>query len=263
MKQPIISAQGLKAGYGNRTIWQGADFEVLPGQFIGLLGSNGAGKTSLFKLLLGLEKPQTGQLELFGAPPRRGNQRIGYLPQSRDVDFDNQLAAVEYVRLGVFGAGWGLSFGKRAKRERRQALQTLELVGASQLANQPLSRLSGGERQRVFLAQALAGKPELLLLDEPLASLDLRRETQLVRLIRNIAKKQNIAVLLIAHDINPLLPVIDRIIYIANQRLVSGQPDQVINSKTLSNMYGTQVEVVRSPHGRLAVLGLEEATHHD
>lgn len=263
MSRVIIEANGLTAAYGSHVIWGDASFEIMPGEFIGLLGSNGAGKSSLFRLLLGLDKPKNGQLRVFGQSPRRGNSRIGYLPQTRDVDEDNQLEALEYVRLGVVGVAWGFSFGKRAKQERLAASQALELVGASQLADRPLSQLSGGERQRVYLAQALAGKPSILLLDEPLASLDLRRETELVKLISRIAKKRKIAVVLIAHDINPLLPAVDRIIYIANKKVVSGLPADVINAKTLSSLYGSSVEVISSPSGRLAVLGLEESGHHD
>jgi zinc/manganese transport system ATP-binding protein len=258
----IITAQNLAAGYSAKTVWSGAEFSIRGGEFIGLLGSNGAGKTTLFRLLLGLARPRHGTLRVFGNEPERGNARIGYVPQRRYVDTESKIQAVEYVRLGVSGNGWGFSLAGRAARERQAALEALATVDAESLAFRPLRELSGGELQRVFLAQALVGKPELLLLDEPLANLDIRRETQLIRLVHSVCKSQNIAVLLIAHDINPLLPVVDRIIYIANGKVASGKPQEIVTSKRLSALYGAPVEVLHDSKGRLAVLGIEEAIHH-
>lgn len=260
---PVIVAQKLAAGYKTKTVWSDADFSVSRGEFIGLLGSNGAGKTTLFRLLLGLAWPQQGSIELFGKRPERGNARIGYVPQRRPIDTESKIQAVEYVRIGISGNRWGFGLQTQARAERQAALDALATVDAASLSLRPLSELSGGELQRVFLAQALVGKPELLLLDEPLANLDIRRETQFIRLIHTVAKTQNIAVLLIAHDINPLLPVVDRIIYIANGKVASGKPDQIVTSQRLSALYGAPIEVLHDSKGRLAVLGVEEAVHHD
>lgn len=259
----IISAKKLSAGYGSKVIWQDASLTVKKGEFIGLLGSNGAGKTTLFKILLGLEQPLSGQLLLFGEQPKKGSMRIGYMPQRRVVDNDNRIDAIEYVRLGLSGTKFGFSGIKQSKVERVEALRALKLVDAKDLAYRPISELSGGELQRVFLAQALAPKPELLLLDEPLANLDIRRETQLIRLISKIVKTENVAVLLIAHDINPLLPVVDRIIYIANSKVASGKPSEIVTSKKLSELYNSPIEVLKGSNGQLAVLGVEEAVHHN
>ena len=258
----IIATKHLSAGYKAVTVWSGADLTIRAGEFIGLLGPNGAGKTTFFRLILGLARPQAGSIKLFGRSPEKGNIRIGYVPQRRYVDSESKLQAVEYVRLGINGNRWGFSLASRAQQERQTALDVLATVDATDLAYRPLRELSGGELQRVFLAQALVGKPELLLLDEPLANLDIRRETQLIRLIHTVAKRQNIAVLLIAHDINPLLPVVDRIIYIANGKVASGKPEQVITTQQLSALYGAPIEVLHDSKGRLAVLGVEEALHH-
>jgi len=258
----IITAKDLAAGYKTITVWRGADFSIKRGEFIGLLGPNGAGKTTLFRLLLGLASAQRGSLKVFGAQPMRGNMRIGYVPQRREVDSESKLQVVEYVRLGISGNRWGFGLGSQTRRERQAALDVLATVDATNLAHRPLKELSGGELQRIFLAQALVGKPELLLLDEPLANLDIRRETQLIRLVYSIAKKQSIAVLLIAHDINPLLPVVDRIIYIANGKVASGKPEHIVTSRQLSALYGAPIEVLHDSKGRLAVLGVEEAVHH-
>jgi zinc/manganese transport system ATP-binding protein len=258
----LLKAKNLSAGYNGMPIWQDASFEVSSGDFIGLLGPNGAGKTTLFNQILGLSKPISGSLTVFDKPASRGNVRIGYVPQRRDIDSESRLAAIEYVRMGINGTKWGFSLPTQAASERHQALRALEIVDAGYLATKPLSKLSGGEAQRVLLAQALIGKPDLLLLDEPLANLDIRRGTELVKLISSIVKSQKIAVMLIAHDINPLLHVINRIIYIANGKIVSGDPGKIITTKNLSKLYGAPVEVLHDSKGRLAVLGVEEAVHH-
>ncbi|HUD05351.1 MAG TPA: ATP-binding cassette domain-containing protein [Candidatus Saccharimonadales bacterium] len=260
----ILLATNLTAGYQSKSVWKDANFSVKKGEFIGLLGPNGAGKTTLFRILLGLSKPTAGKLLIFGKPAERGNFRIGYVPQRRIVDADSKIQAIEYVKLGISGNKWGMNLSaKRARNESKEALQALKIVDGQELAERPLNELSGGELQRVFLAQALVSKPDLLLLDEPLANLDIKREIQLITLVKQVVKRQNIAVILIAHDINPLLPVVDRIIYIANGKLASGKPNQIITTKALSALYNAPVEVLRDSRGRLAVLGIDEAMHHD
>jgi len=260
---PIVQASDLTAGYGQRTIWEHANFTVQSGEFVGVLGPNGAGKTTLFRLLLGLSKPESGGLKLFGQIPRRGSPRIGYVPQRRPIDQQLKIEALELVRVGISGNLWGFASPKQARSERARAIDALKQVDAVELAHQPLGQLSGGELQRIFLAQALIGKPDLLLLDEPLANLDIRREVELIHLISKVAKTENVAVLLIAHDINPLLPVVDRLIYFVNGQVANGTPDKIITNKTLSNLYGAPIEVLSDSRGRLAVLGTEEAAHHE
>jgi zinc/manganese transport system ATP-binding protein len=261
--EQIIEAHSLSVGFEDREIWGRADFKIKPGEFIGLLGSNGAGKTTLFKVILGLSNPMKGTLRVFGQKPKRGNEQIGYIPQKRDIDMESKINALEYVRLGLQGKKLGFAFPSTARKERGLALKSLEAVDSVSLAYRPLSELSGGELQRVYLAQALVGKPTLLLLDEPLANLDIKRENQLIRLIHSVAKSENIAVLLIAHDVNPLLPLVDRIIYIANGHVASGKPDEIVTNKKLSELYGAPIEVLKDSKGRIAVLGIEEAVHHD
>ncbi|HSW75008.1 MAG TPA: ABC transporter ATP-binding protein [Candidatus Saccharimonadales bacterium] len=258
---PIITAHNVSAKFGKHTIWSDASFTVHSGEFVALLGPNGAGKTTLMRTLLGLMPVSGGELRMFGEPPRRGNKRVSYVPQRHPIDTEIHIEALEFVRLG-FANAWGFSLPKTTQKERAQALAALKMVDAQSLAHRPLGALSGGELQRVFLAQALLGKPDILLLDEPLANLDIRRETQLVQLVNQVARTQNVAVILIAHNINPLLPVVDRILYVVNGKVASGTPGEIINTKTLSKLYDAPIEVLHDSHGRLAVLGSEEAIHH-
>lgn len=262
-KTSLVTAHNIASAYGTRVIWQDASFTVAPGEFVALLGPNGAGKTTLIRMLLGLQKPAHGKLTVFGQEPTKGNPRIGYVPQRHPVDADVRIEAAEFVRLGLSGMKWGFGLPKTTRAERLQALEALDMVDARELAPRPLGELSGGELQRIFLAQALVGKPELLLLDEPLANLDIRRESQLIHLVNDVARSHHIAVLLIAHDINPLLPVVDRIMYIVNGQVATGKVTDIITSTSLSALYGAHIEVLRDSRGRIAVLGTEEAAHHE
>lgn len=260
---PVIKAINLASGYGQKNIWSGANFSVNKGEFVGVLGPNGAGKTTLLRLLLGLSKPKKGKLKIFNEDPRRGNPRIGYVSQRRLIDDQFNIEVLEVVRMGLNGTKWGFALPSTARQERKQALAALNSVDSVNLAQRPLGQLSGGELQRVLLAQALVGKPEILLLDEPLANLDIRRETELVRLIASVAKNEKVTILLIAHDLNPLLPVVDRLIYVVNGKLATGKPKEIVTSKKLSELYGAPIEVLRDKRGRIAVLGTEEAAHHE
>ncbi len=265
--QEIVRARNLSAGYSGAPVWHTANFSVSKGEFVAILGPNGAGKTTLFRLLLGLMTPTEGAIELFGEKPRRGNPRIGYVPQRHTIDRDLRIQSIELVRLGISGNRFGISLPAAKRDEKRRAMEALRSVGAEDLAYAPLGTLSGGELQRVFLAEALVSDPELLLLDEPLSNLDIRHETRMVRLIHDVAESRNATVLLIAHNINPLLSALDSVIYLANGNVAVGAPRDVMTSESLTQLYGAPIEVLRDSQGRLAVIGSEEAPphhhHHD
>jgi zinc/manganese transport system ATP-binding protein len=199
-----------------------------------------------------------GSIRVFGSPPTRGSPRIGYVPQKHVVDDESHIESLELVRLGLSGKEWG--FNPFFHGDTLAALESLEGVGGSELAHRPLAELSGGELQRIFLAEALVSGPALLLLDEPLSNLDMRREADLLRLVNEVVRSRGVSAILIAHNINPLLPYLDKVIYIANGKVASGKPRDVFNSETLSSLYGIQVEVLRDSRGNLAVVGIEG--HH-
>lgn len=259
MNEPIIAAKDVSGGYASRAVWKDANFSIQQGEFVAVLGPNGAGKTTLFRLLLGLAQSLQGTLSIFGKTPTRGNPRIGYVPQRHQIDSETNIEALELVRLGFDGNKWGIGTLAESTAASFEALTT---VGAAELANRPLGKLSGGELQRIFLAQALVGKPDLLLLDEPLANLDIRRESNFVQLINDVVRSRGVTVLLIAHNINPLLPVLDRVMYVANGRIRAGTSHEVLTSQSLSRLYDTPVEVLRDSRGRIAIIGVEEPAHH-
>jgi zinc/manganese transport system ATP-binding protein len=258
-KDVIIRAENLAAGYGTRPIWRDASFSIGKGEFVAIIGPNGAGKTTLFRLLLGLQRPTAGTLRLFGAEPKRGSPRIGYVPQHHVVDEESHIESLELVRFGLSGKKWG--FNPFSHEDSQAAIATLAGVGGLDLAHRPLAELSGGELQRIFLAEALVSNPSLLLLDEPLSNLDMRRERDLLRLVNEVVRSRDVSALLIAHNINPLLPYLDKVIYIANGKVASGSPAEVFTSERLSALYEIDVEVLHDSKGNLAIVGIEG--HHE
>lgn len=235
---------------------------IRTGEFIGVFGPNGAGKTTLLHAILGLLRPSAGEIRVLGVPPARGNPAAGYLPQQRTSIADLGLRGWDFVASALHGERWGLALTSRAgRREVERAIATVE---AQALAARPLCELSGGELQRLLLAQALLGKPKLLLLDEPLLSLDPHFQQATVTLVRRIQQTERITVLFTAHELNPLLDAMDRVLYLGQGGAALGPVDEVITSDVLSRLYGTPIEVLHV-NGRLLVVsahGLVEADAH-
>ena len=260
--------EGAGISLGGRFVWRGVDLSVATGEFVAILGPNGAGKSTLLKALLGVLPLTEGRAQVFGKPVRRGNDEVGYLPQRRRFDPDLRVRAVDLVRLGLDGARWGVPIpswvpGSGSHAEDDKVRSVIHQVGADAYAGKPIGELSGGEQQRVLIAQALVTGARMLALDEPLDSLDLNNQQSISALIRDICQQQRVTVLLVAHDVNPILPFIDRVVYVANGQVVSGRPEDVIRTETLTRLYGAPVEVLRTSDGRVVVVGQHEpVTYH-
>lgn len=220
------------------------NFSAASGEFIGIIGSNGAGKTTLLRILLGLIKPDTGTVKILDKPVRRGSTSIGYVAQRTTVDPDLPLRGRDFVAFGLDGEKWG--FGFPSKAARAQVNDALEAVGAALYADKPIGRLSGGEQQRLFIAQALLSNPKILLLDEPLSNLDIASASEIVKLVNEIRRARGVTVLFVTHDINPLVDVMDRVIYLAAGRAAVGSVRDVVREEVLSKLYGYHVDVIRA-----------------
>jgi zinc/manganese transport system ATP-binding protein len=252
-------------GLGGRKILADISLSIGQGEFIGLLGPNGAGKTSLMRALLGLIRPTQGTIRVLGEPARRGNPAIGYLPQMHRAVAGLRLSGWNFVASAVDGHRWGLPWS--GPELRREVDWALDAVGAADLARRALADLSGGERQRLLVAQCLLGRPRLLLLDEPLISLDPHHQQHVLELVRKLQRELDITVLFSAHEINPLLDVIDRVLYLGQGHAALGSVEKVITGPVLSRLYGSEIEVIRLG-GRIFVMAnghdLEHAEHrHD
>lgn len=259
---PALEIRGASLRRGDRELWSGLDLVVAPGELIAVLGPSGSGKTTLLRAILGLEPLSGGSISVLGESVRgRGNRRVGYLPQSRPLPPDTALRGRDLVTLGVSGHRFGMPFPRRGDHARVDAL--IDAVGAGAFADRPVGQLSGGEQQRLRAGQALADDPGLLLCDEPLTSLDLANQQAIIGLIDRHRREKDAAVLLVTHDINPVLGSVDRILYIANGRFTLGTPDEVLTSETLTDLYGAPVFVLRAGD-RLVVVGAPdaEASHH-
>ena len=252
MITPVIETQHVDLALGGRPIFHDMNLSIEEGEFIAILGPNGAGKSTFLKLLLGLYKPTAGTVTLLGKSPRRGNNEIGYAPQQRTLEVSLALRARDVVGFGLDGNQWGITLPN--KKRDRQIEQVLREVDMLSFADTPVGKLSGGEQQRLLIAQAILTNPKILLLDEPLSNLDITHAQAIVSLVAKIAKSRLITVLLVTHDVNLLLPEINRVVYIAHTHSAIGKPEDVITTQTLSKLYGSQVEVIGTK-GRLFVVG--------
>ncbi|TCP56697.1 zinc/manganese transport system ATP-binding protein [Tamaricihabitans halophyticus] len=239
-----ISLHAARLAYGQRVLWQDLELAVEPGEFLAVLGPNGSGKTSLLRVLLGTQALSAGTVRVAGFAAGQGNDRIGYIPQQRAMDTGLALRGTDLVALGLDGHRWGIGLRGRKQRKQRVA-EAVDAVGASAYAGKPLGQLSGGEQQRLRVAQALVGEPDVLLCDEPLLSLDLAHQRLVSELIDRRRTEAGTAVLFVTHEINPILSYVDRLLYLVGGRFRIGTPDEVLTSATLSELYGTRVEVIR------------------
>jgi zinc/manganese transport system ATP-binding protein len=263
-----IRLERAGASRGGAPVWSGLDLRVSEGEFVAVLGPNGAGKSTLLDVVLGLLPLSEGEAAVLGEAPGAARGRIGYLPQRRSFGAGARVRGSDLVRLGLDGGRWGVplppALSGSAREAKRRVEEMIDLVGAGAYAARPIGELSGGEQQRLLIAQALVRRPRMLLLDEPLDSLDLSNQGAVAALVQRICREQGVTVLLVAHDVNPILGYLDRVVYFAGGRGVAGTPREVIDGPTLSALYGVPIEVLETSDGRLVVVGTPEppAHHH-
>jgi zinc/manganese transport system ATP-binding protein len=235
----LLTLDDIGVRLGGRQVLSDVTFSLRKGEFTGIIGPNGAGKTTLLRVILGLLEPSSGQVLINGEPvDSKSKSAIGYVPQKLVIDPDMPLRARDVVGLGLDGHRLGFSLPSRQRRDQIEA--ALSDVGAARYADARVGELSGGEQQRVLIAHALISRPKLLLL---------------VAVLGRLAREQQIAILLSAHDMNPLLGVMDRIVYVANGRVASGPTDEIVTSEGLTRLYGHRVDVVRVQNRVLVVAG--------
>ena len=253
--EPVLQLDRVALRLGGRPVLREVSLDLQAGEFVGLIGTNGAGKTTLLRVILGLLRPDSGTVRVLGRHVGTGNPAVGYVPQKQQLDPETPLRGRDLVALGLDGQRWGIPWPSKARRQKVD--EALRQVGALAYADAPVGRLSGGEQQRLLIAQALVADPQILLLDEPLAHLDIRSAGEVVRLVARIGRERGVAVLLVAHDMNPLLAVMDRVLYLAEGRSAVGTVEEVVRTEVLSRLYGYPVDVLQV-RGRILVVGGSE-----
>ena len=255
---PSVQLRDAALRFGDRELWSGLDLDLAPGEFLTVLGPNGSGKTSLLKVLLGLQPLAAGTVSICGRTPRRGSDLVGYVPQQKSFDRGLPLRGRDLVRLGLDGHRWGLPFGRKDPRVD----QAIADVGATAYADAALGLLSGGEQQRLRIAQALLGDPRVLLCDEPLLSLDLKHQQEVSHLIDTRRRERDTSVVFVTHEVNPVLPITDRVLYLVGGKWAIGTPDEVMTTERLSELYEADIDVLRV-RGRVIVVGAPDSAHSE
>jgi zinc/manganese transport system ATP-binding protein len=251
---PVVSLRGVTVSRGGRTLIRDLDLDVTPGEFLAVLGPNGAGKTTLLKVLLGELEPDAGSVVVDGRAPGHRGTHLGYVPQQKSFDPGLTLRGRDLVGLGIDGTRWGPGWPSGGGAKRRTVDDALARLEAAHLAAKPLGRMSGGEQQRVRVAQAIACDPCVMLCDEPLLSLDLTGQRTVASVLDHRRREHGTAVVFVTHEINPVLPMVDRIVYLVDGRHRIGTPDEVFTSEVMSDLYSSPVEVLRV-RGQIIVVG--------
>ncbi|MCH9669266.1 MAG: ABC transporter ATP-binding protein [Actinomycetia bacterium] len=249
--EPALTFDDVSVIRGGRVIWSDSTLRVDPGRFVALIGPNGSGKTTLLQVILGLVPISTGTVRIYGQRPGMLNDEIGYVPQNYDTNANEAIRGWDAVLLGLNGRRWG--FARISVDDRRRIDEALRWVEATDFADRRLSELSGGQRQRIALASALVAQPKMLVLDEPLASLDLRNQHEIVALLGRLKRELGVTMFVVAHDLNPLLSVLDSVIYLLDGHAHHAAIGQMVDSELLTHMYGAPVKATHTPQGDISM----------
>jgi len=244
-----LSFRDASAVREGRLIWSEGTFDVPAGSVVAVIGANGSGKTTLVQMILGLVPVSSGQLSVFGNAPGEDNDLIGYVPQHYAAIAGEAVRAIDAVLLGLTGDRWGIA--RTTAAQRQKASQTLAALDADGFADRRLSTLSGGQRQRVAIAEALVGGPRMLILDEPLAALDIGSQRETVLLLAKLHRELGLTIIVVAHDLNPLLPILDSAIYLLDGHAHHAPIGRVVDDELLTHLYGAPIQVAHTPQGEL------------
>lgn len=250
--EPILVLEDIVVKFNERLVLKDVNVQVYPGEFIGLIGANGAGKSTLLKVILGLLQPTKGKVNVLGNKVEKAKNLIGYVPQKIFLEPNIPIRGRDLVALGLDGHKFGIPLLN--KKRKSLVNEMLEAVDALRYADSPVGKLSGGEQQRLLIAQALLTNPKILLLDEPLSNLDIKSAYEVIDLVSRIGRERGVAVILVAHDMNPLLGAMNKVLYLADGNAVMGQVQEVFRNDVLSKLYGYPVEVLHVK-GRIMVVG--------
>lgn len=260
MSQPVLSIKNASLSFGDQQLWSNLNLDVQPHEFIAIIGANGSGKTTLLKAILGQVPLTEGSIELNGKRVTHGSKAIGYIPQHRSSEGVAPIRAIDLLKMGLDGHRFGLPF--MGKKSKARVNHILDCIDAHELSRKKVSDLSGGQLQRLRVGQAVIGEPSLILADEPLSALDLAQQKTIADLLDQERRDHNAAVLFVTHDVNPILSMVDRVLYLGNSKFRIGTPDEVLRSDVLSELYETPVDVLRN-QGRIVVVGTHDHQHHD
>jgi zinc transport system ATP-binding protein len=239
---PVIEIEDLSFSYGGVPVLERVDLSVAEGEFLGLVGPNAGGKSTLLRLILGLLQPQRGRIRVLGRAPRQARRRIGYVPQYPAFPRSFPITVDQVVLMGRIGAGPGL--GPWRGVDRKAALAALRDVEAADLAGRQIDTLSGGQLQRVLLARALVGEPRLLILDEPTANIDQRLEGEIFDLLAELNARLTIVV--VSHDVGFISSYVSRVACL-NRTLVCHATDD-IDGRVIGELYGEDVRMIHHAH---------------
>jgi zinc/manganese transport system ATP-binding protein len=257
----VAELTAARLAFGDRALWDHLDLTVRAGEFIAVLGPNGTGKTSLLKVLLGQLPLSAGTATVAGRRVEAGGECIGYVPQHRSVDRGLSLRGRDLVGLGFDGHRWGVTTLRDRSAKRVAVQRALHQVNGIHLGGVPVGVMSGGELQRIRIAQALATDPVLLLCDEPLLNLDPANARLVSALIDQRRREADTAVLFVTHEVNPVLPYVNRVLYLVDGRFRVGTVDEVMTSATLSELYRADIQVVKVG-GQYVVVGEHDHSGH-